>query len=141
MLKVNLVNSTYYCKNNFKGQIKQENEQKTLQNINEAYEKGQRTGFLNGAALSLLCLIASIGGYLSNSIDRSNQNESFMKDVEKTYNKKDINKDSFVVSDINHDGTPDVLLTSNNGKVFTLIDFQDLTIKELTKKDIEKYNK
>ena len=38
--------------------------------------------------------------------------------------KKDINKDSFVVSDINHDGTPDVLLTSNNGKVFTLIDFQ-----------------
>lgn len=140
MNKLKITGQTNFVKYNFKATKEQNEILYTKKDIDEMYKKGEKTGFMNGAALTLLSAIICIGSFFTHKSTMHNEQEKFMKEVLNFYNTEDINKDSFIVQDTNNDGTPDILINSKNKKSTFLIDFQKASIKEITQKEKKALN-
>lgn len=135
MLKINAIRDNNSLKQNFKSNKQQNKKVYTEEDLNKMYKSGEKAGFMNGASLAILSAILCIGSAIAHKKITQYEQEKFMNKVFKFYNTKDINKDSFTITDVNKDGTPDILIDKKNSKDSYVIDFQDVSIKEISQKE------
>lgn len=135
MSKLQPVRITNFTKVNFKATENSKERLYTRKDMDDLYEKGQRSGFLNGAGISLFSLLIAIGSFCLHGSTKKAENQEFLTDVFKLCQKENINENTIVVTDVNKDGTPDIILNTDDKKASYVLDFQKSSIKELTREE------